>query len=88
MKKRFLIILSALVFACTGCELIETISGTNKGSSSDDDGGYITCTWCKGSGDCHACGGDGLWLGNGKKCDYCDGSGVCEHCHGSGELEY
>lgn len=54
----------------------------------DDEGGYITCTWCKGTGECHACDGDGLWLGNAEICSYCDGSGVCEHCHGTGILEY
>ena len=64
-------------------------SGSSSGGDHDnDEGGYITCTWCKGSGKCHGCGGDGLWLGNAEKCDYCEGSGVCEHCNGTGILEY
>ena len=64
-------------------------SGSSSGGDHDNDEGcYITCTWCKGSGKCHGCGGDGLWLGNAEKCDYCEGSGVCEHCNGTGILEY
>lgn len=63
-------------------------SSSSGGDRDSDEGGYITCTWCKGSGECHGCGGDGLWLGNAEKCDYCEGSGVCEHCNGTGILEY
>lgn len=63
-------------------------SSSGGGRDDNDEGGYITCTWCKGSGKCHGCGGDGLWLGNAEECDYCCGSGVCEHCNGTGILEY
>ena len=49
---------------------------------------YITCVAYKGSGLCHACGGDGLWLGDWEECDYCDGSGICDHCDGTGVIEF
>lgn len=69
---------------------VRNSSNGNNSSSDEDDinHGTITCTWCKGSGKCHACGGDGLWLGNSEICDYCNGNGICEHCHGTGKIQY
>ena len=90
MKKTFIIFLSLGIAMLTSCtpDLSPFEPDDDRSYDDDDEGGYITCTWCKGSGDCHACGGDGWWLGHGEECDYCDGCGVCEHCNGTGELEY
>ena len=87
LRNLFLIALGTVLLASCTDDFLGTDSN-DKYSYEEDEGGYIRCTWCKGSGDCHACGGDGLWLGNAKECSYCDGSGVCEHCYGSGVLEY
>lgn len=89
MKLRTLLCIALGIAILSSCTDDFLSTGRDHNDSYDEDeGGYITCTWCKGSGDCHACGGDGLWLGNAEECDYCDGCGVCEHCHGTGELEY
>lgn len=83
----FFLLLAAII--TSGCDE-DPFNGSYRDDSDDDSdsGGMIECTWCKGSGECHACDGDGLWLGNAKVCSYCDGDGICEHCDGSGVLEY
>lgn len=45
----------------------------------------IECTWCKGSGVCRKCNGDGLDAYD-RECDSCHGSAICSHCDGTGEI--
>ena len=87
IKKFILLILSSLLtFSCSPG--LGTDNGDDFYEEEEDEENYITCVACKGSGLCHACGGDGLWLGDWEECDYCDGSGICDHCDGTGVIEF
>ena len=72
---------------------VEYSGGNNGsgGSSGDDDThGYVTCTLCKGDGECYRCYGDGYIYQYGRdvKCSECNGSGICKRCNGSGKVSY
>lgn len=59
----------------------------DSGNQDDDDDKWyvIECTWCKGSGECRKCNGDGLDAYD-RTCSSCDGTGICSHCDGTGEI--
>lgn len=93
--KKILFLLFALSF--TSCytdepymENSKNHNNSSNGYNSDDenDNGRIVwhdCKKCDESGDCFACYGDGMWLGDKKECPYCDGTGICDQCDGAGK---
>lgn len=48
----------------------------------------VTCTFCKGSGVCKTCDGEGKTYRTGKerKCSICKGTGECSWCDGKGKV--
>ena len=68
-------------------------NNNNNSTTPDHDNDYgsaLTCTACRGSGDCSKCGGDGkIWSSASDKenrnCTKCNGSGRCTTCNGSGK---
>lgn len=65
----------------------EKPNGNSNNNDDEDDGKWyvIECTWCKGSGVCSKCNGDGLDAYD-RECDSCHGSAICSHCNGTGEI--
>lgn len=58
---------------------------SNNDNDEEDKWHVIECTWCKGSGVCRKCNGDGLDAYD-RECDSCHGSAICSHCDGTGEI--
>ena len=59
-------------------------STNNNTSNSDDYDYWMTCSTCKGTGNCKQCDGTGR-RSNGRMCTTCNGTGECSTCEGLGE---
>lgn len=64
---------------CSYCNMVSD-------QKEDDEGHWIMCSLCHGTGVCKHCNGSGR-KSNGRMCTSCHGSGDCSSCEGLGECE-
>ena len=75
---------------CSYCALADESNSNNRKSTnnntsnSDDYDYWMTCSTCKGTGNCKQCDGTGR-RSNGRMCTTCNGTGECSTCEGLGE---
>ena len=78
MKKK-----SVLILVIIAVLLFFGVRSFGGGATVQKAGYSISCSTCKGSGDCHWCSGSGR-RSNGRQCTSCQGSGKCHMCNGAG----